>query len=141
MSLLYVSSRLTGAVLKTKMCELAQAKGAQVVQARVVGTSFNKDSEPTIESVTILNNQGHQAVLPCTDLVVAAGPWSGDLSAQILPADLNLRPIPITSERAHSIILQAHGRLTPHAVFSRIYDQGRTLLCSANGKSADTTTA
>lgn len=96
-----------------------------MVNATVTGASFNREGEAHVESIAILNREGQQATLPCTDLIIAAGPWSGQLASRILPADLGLRDIPIVGQRAHSIIIQAHGRLTAHAVFSRLYDKGR----------------
>lgn len=104
---------------------MARNAGAALINATVTNASFIRDPEPAVHSVTTVDRDGQQAMLPCTDLVIAAGPWSGNLASQILPMDLGLRSIPIVGERAHSIIVQADGRLTAHAIFSRIYDQGR----------------
>lgn len=95
-----------------------------MVNATVTDASFRRSPEAAVESITVLNREGQQATLPCTDFVLAAGPWSGQLASRILPLDLGLRSIPVAGQRAHSIIIQAHGRLTPHAIFSRLYDKG-----------------
>lgn len=52
--------------------------------------------------VVVRSQDGQSQTLPCTDVVIAAGPWSSDLAYKLLGKSLKKRFI-IEGTRAHSV--------------------------------------
>lgn len=87
------------------------------------------DSEGHVKGLEIKNIESkEQEILPITDVVVAAGPWTGKLIKSLLPATTQ-KNIPrylrnamrITGSRAHSIVVQAPQPTTAHCLFTDMH--------------------
>lgn len=82
----------------TSMLSLAQESGAQLITGRV--TSLNASS------ISYVTDNGSRDI-PADTIIVAVGPWTPSL----LPS------IPISTCRAHSIVIEPTRPLPPQAVF------------------------
>lgn len=82
----------------TSMLSLAQEKGAQLIQGRC--TSLDSTS------VSYVSEAG-TSKLPANIIIVATGPWTPNL----LPS------IPISTSRAHSIVIEPPEQLPAEAIF------------------------
>jgi glycine/D-amino acid oxidase-like deaminating enzyme len=82
----------------TSILSLAQEKGAQFIQGRC--TSIN----PT--SISYISEDG-TSELPANTIIVTTGPWT----PKLLPS------IPISTSRAHSIVIEPKSQLPPQAIF------------------------
>jgi glycine/D-amino acid oxidase-like deaminating enzyme len=73
----------------------------------------------TVQLHDIADTGAGEITLPCTDLVLAAGPWTGHVLRT-----LDLPTLPISNLPGHSIIIRAPSERTipATAVFSRIHD-------------------
>ncbi|KAL1847966.1 hypothetical protein Daus18300_013769 [Diaporthe australafricana] len=92
------------------MAQLAEEKGVKVVTGARV-TAINKGSSGHVESVTcIKEGEQQEQQLPTTDCIVAAGPWT----SRLLPE------VPVTSSRAHSIVIKTPKPVSPYALFTSI---------------------
>lgn len=96
------------------MAQLAEDAGVRIVTgARVTGinTDDGGGGAGKVQSVSYVRegDEGEQ-VLPTTDAVVAAGPWT----PRLLPG------VPVTASRAHSVVVRAPGPLSPYALFTSI---------------------
>ncbi|KAI3393349.1 hypothetical protein diail_4430 [Diaporthe ilicicola] len=91
------------------MAQLAEEKGVRIVTGARV-TAINKGSNGHVESVTYVKEAGHEEKLPTTDCIVAAGPWT----ARLLP------DVPVTSSRAHSIVVRTPKPVSAYALFTSI---------------------
>lgn len=90
------------------MAQLAEEKGVKIITgARVTG--ITKGSNGQVESVTYTKD-GQDEQLPTTDCIVAAGPWT----PRLLPS------VPVTSFRAHSIVIKTPKTVSPYALFTSI---------------------
>lgn len=90
------------------MAQLAEEKGVKLVTGARV-TAINKGSNGEVESVTYTRD-GTDEQLPTTDCIVAAGPWT----SRLLPN------VPVTSSRAHSIVIKTPKTVSPYALFTSI---------------------
>jgi glycine/D-amino acid oxidase-like deaminating enzyme len=82
----------------TSILSLAQEKGAQLIYGRC--TSINS------KSISFTLDSG-SSDLPADTIIVTAGPWTPSL----LPS------IPISTSRAHSIVIEPKTQLPPQAIF------------------------
>lgn len=79
--------------------EEAKSKGVRFLQGVTVSSLSIIDGQISgVYAIRVEN--GASVSVPCDNLVIAAGPWTGPLSEVLLP-----KPIPITSFAGHSIIL------------------------------------
>jgi glycine/D-amino acid oxidase-like deaminating enzyme len=83
----------------TTILSLAQENGAQLIQGRC--TALN----PT--SISYLNESGDVSTISADIIIVCTGPWTPTL----LPS------IPISTSRAHSIVIEPTTQLPPQAIF------------------------
>ncbi|ORY58048.1 FAD dependent oxidoreductase [Pseudomassariella vexata] len=91
------------------MAQLAEEAGVTIITGARV-TSINKDTDgKSIRSVTY-EKDGQEKTLPTTDCIVAAGPWTSRLLPQI----------PVTSSRAHSVVIKSPHPLSAYALFTAI---------------------
>lgn len=90
------------------MAQLAEEKGVRIVTGARV-TAITKGSDGHVESVTYTKD-GKDEKLPTTDCVVATGPWT----QRLLPN------VPVTSSRAHSIVIKTPQTVSPYALFTSI---------------------
>ncbi|KAF3020968.1 hypothetical protein E8E14_008322 [Neopestalotiopsis sp. 37M] len=94
----------------TAIADLAEKQGAQIILNAKV-TSMKLDTTGTrIESVEYLDRttQENKSIVEVTDVVMAAGPWTG----QLIPSSS------VGGLRAHSVVFKAD--VTPYAVFTNI---------------------
>jgi glycine/D-amino acid oxidase-like deaminating enzyme len=82
----------------TSILSLAQEKGAQLIQGRC--TSINSTS------ISYISEDG-TSNLPADTIIVTTGPWT----QKLLPS------IPISTSRAHSIVIEPKTQLPPQAIF------------------------
>lgn len=94
----------------TAIAKLAQEKGVHVELNAKVTTIMLNPARTDVEGVEYLDRATNETkhVTGVTDIVVAAGPWTGNL----------LLNTSIEGLRAHSVVLRAN--LTPYAVFTNI---------------------
>ncbi|KAI1502165.1 FAD dependent oxidoreductase [Biscogniauxia marginata] len=91
------------------MAQLAEDKGVTIITgARVTAVNKSADGKG-VESVTY-EKDGQEQTRPTTDCVVAAGPWT----RRLLPG------VPVTSARAHSIVIKAPRPVSAYALFTAI---------------------
>ena len=80
------------------LLEEAKSKGVEFLQGKVCSLSI---IDGRVSEVGVLRaDNGISVSLPCDNVVIAAGPWTGPISKSLLP-----KPIPITSYAGHSVIL------------------------------------
>ncbi|KAI2633024.1 FAD dependent oxidoreductase [Hypomontagnella submonticulosa] len=91
------------------MAQLAEDQGVKIVTGARV-TAINKTADgKSVESVTY-EKDGKEEILPTTDCVVAAGPWT----PRLLPE------IPVTATRAHSVVVKTPRPISAYALFTSI---------------------
>lgn len=91
------------------MAQLAEEKGVRIVTGARV-TAINEDTSAQVESVTYTNRDGKEETLATTDCIVAAGPWT----PRLLPG------VPVTSSRAHSVVIRTPKPVSAYALFTSI---------------------
>lgn len=70
----------------------------------------------TVKSVSVTAD-GVDRVIEADAIVVAAGPWTGKLSEELLGDKIGRR-LGVTGHRAHSVVLHTKEQLTPHCLFT-----------------------
>ncbi|ROV94795.1 hypothetical protein VMCG_08861 [Cytospora schulzeri] len=97
------------------MAQLAEDAGVKIITGARV-TAINKDSSSgsskgRVQSVSyVKEGSEEEQVLPTTDVVVAAGPWT----PRLLPN------VPVTASRAHSVVIKTPKPVSPYALFTSI---------------------
>ncbi|KAI1503534.1 FAD dependent oxidoreductase [Biscogniauxia marginata] len=94
----------------TSMADLARNGGAEIrINAKVAKIGLNT-AETTVKSIEYLDQTSNEmrTIQGVTDVVVAAGPWTG----RILPSSK------VEGLRAHSVVFEAD--VSPYAVFTNI---------------------
>ncbi|KAI1458112.1 FAD dependent oxidoreductase [Annulohypoxylon moriforme] len=91
------------------MAQLAEEQGVKIVTGARVTTINKTTDDKSIESVTFTKD-GKEEILPTTDCVVAAGPWT----RRLLPN------VPITAARAHSVVIKTPRSISAYALFTSI---------------------
>src|SRR5437660_170061 len=79
------------------LLEEAKSKGVQFLQGKVSSLSIVDGRVSEVEVLLVENDLS--VSLPCDNVVIAAGPWTGPLSKSLLP-----KPIPVTSDAGHSVL-------------------------------------
>jgi glycine/D-amino acid oxidase-like deaminating enzyme len=79
-------------------------------------TSLSLSPNSTPEALTITTATGEQTV-PCSTLVLAAGPWTGRLASKLLN-EKAAKHCQVDGQRAHSIVLESKEALSAHALFT-----------------------
>ena len=91
----------------TSMADLAVEAGAKVILGKV--TAIDYTGTHGVKGVTYEDKETkHIHSLPATDVVLAAGPWTGHVFPEA----------PITGSKAHSVVIEAD--VSPYAIFSEI---------------------
>src|SRR5947207_2642359 len=90
----------------TAILSLAQEKGAQLIRGRATSITPNSISYITDSESTEIS---------ADTIIVTAGPWTPSL----LPS------IPISTERAHSIVIEPSTQLPPQAIFFSYKSENR----------------
>jgi glycine/D-amino acid oxidase-like deaminating enzyme len=104
-----------------KIFDLSQQKGLVYVRGRPSRLQLSASSLPEALEIT-LESDGQASVLPCTDLIITAGPWT----ASVL-STLGLPALPLGTLPGHSVIIRAPANHEPSAtaVFASIYGANR----------------
>lgn len=107
------------------MVEEAEKLGVKVVYGSVEGAQDRADGGYDL-SVSPRDSSQDRATVPVTDVVVAAGPWTGKLLSKLGLDKQAGRAKAIKGSRAHSIVLKtAPGRELPaQALFTSIKEVG-----------------
>lgn len=91
------------------LMQLAQEKGAEVVKGRVVDIKYT--AKEGVRSVTYHTKEDDQSVtIDADDVIVSAGPWTKNVLPQA----------PISTLRAHSIIIKPQVPISGYALFTEI---------------------
>jgi glycine/D-amino acid oxidase-like deaminating enzyme len=69
-----------------------------------------------VSSVTVSTQSGEKT-FPADAVVIAAGPWTGDLAVKLLGPRVGGR-LGVTGHRAHSIVLKTRQELSAHCLFT-----------------------
>ncbi|KAL4898613.1 fad NAD binding oxidoreductase, partial [Aspergillus ambiguus] len=92
----------------TSMAKLAEEKGAKITLGSVTRIGYSNDA---VESLTYTDKEsGDSRTIPATDVVIAAGPWT----RSVLPE------APISSMRAHSVVIRPTRPVSAHTLFTNI---------------------
>jgi glycine/D-amino acid oxidase-like deaminating enzyme len=70
-----------------------------------------------VDSVSISGGEGASSTLPADAVLIAAGPWTGQLSKKLLGDKIGGR-LGVTGHRAHSIVLKTEATLSAHCLFT-----------------------
>ena len=95
----------------------ATRRGAEFIQAAATKLDIENG---LVKAVHAKRKDGTTFTIPCTNVVIAAGPWTGPLSKLLLP-----NAIPITSYAGHSIIIRPSVPLSADCVFMTLTTRGR----------------
>ena len=92
----------------------------KIVIAQAQSIHYGNDGRPT--SVMATTKDGKEISLPCTDVVIAAGPWAGKFMSRIFGKDgeVDASEYNIVGSRAHSIVLKSSKPLSAVALFTSI---------------------
>jgi glycine/D-amino acid oxidase-like deaminating enzyme len=104
-----------------KLFNVSKQKGLVFVHGRPSRLQRSSSSAPEALEIT-LESTGETSYVPCTDLIVAAGPWTGSVLST-----LGLPPLPISNLAGHSVVIHAPADNQPGAtaVFASIYGANR----------------
>ncbi|KZF21396.1 fad NAD binding oxidoreductase [Xylona heveae TC161] len=92
----------------TSMAALAEEKGAKIILGAVSDIEKSGDQ---VKSVTYSDKaSGESHTIPATDVIISAGPWTRNVYPKA----------PISSIRAHSVVIRAHSPISPYALFTEI---------------------
>jgi len=93
----------------TAMAELAEEKGANIIYGSA--THVNTSLTGAVNGVSYISkNDGSEHVLPATDVILSAGPWT----QQVWPL------APISALRAHSVTIRPSRPVSAYALFTSI---------------------
>ena len=108
-------------LLSHKLVELSKAKGAEVRIAAAVGLKRGADGKPSAVEIEDRETKAKSSI-PCTDVVIAAGPWSSRVAEKLLKQD-EAQKVEISAQRAHSIVIKTPLPLSETAVFTSMEDR------------------
>ena len=102
------------------LTQLLAEEVGQVVIATAQSIDYGQDARPT--AVVATTKEGKQLSLPCTDVVIAAGPWAGKFMSRAFVDDpaVDASDYNIVGSRAHSIVLKSSQPLSAVALFTSI---------------------
>lgn len=105
-------------LMTPKLVELASsAVEVEVVRARAKKIVFrNDDDRAGVEAVELADGKR----IPCSEVVIAAGPWIGSLVSNLLTPRLSKPLSGIRGSRAHSIVIKAPQPLSAHVLFTSL---------------------
>ncbi|KAG8748675.1 hypothetical protein FRC10_000066 [Ceratobasidium sp. 414] len=138
-------------LLTQALAESAQSRGVQIHIATATELEFAPNSKTVTGVVTIKNDDGSDTTIPATDVVFAAGPWTGKLATRLLGKDAGVAARIVPSEPSSSIVLRPTQPTTNHMLFTELSMPTRTsevevyprpdgtvYLCGASGENDDT---
>jgi glycine/D-amino acid oxidase-like deaminating enzyme len=95
------------------LLERAQSKGVKFVRGRAESTSI---AHGRVTGVCVAYEDGTVSSLACDNLVIAAGPWTGELSKRLLPTS-----IPVVGYAGHSIVVRPSAKVSADGVFMSLH--------------------
>ena len=103
---------------------IAEFSKAEIIIAKAVGLEREGDK---VTAVKCVNKDNQEINVPATDVVISAGPWSGDVAQKLLMPN-EAKKCRVTGHRVHSIIARpAEGKeLTNHCLFTMIKEKSDT---------------
>ena len=96
---------------------------AKEVGNTIIGQAHSLEyTEDKLTAVLAKDKSGQDMRIACTDVVLAAGPWTSKLLRKVFANDssINVKDYSITSSRAHSIVVRSSEPLSAHALFTNI---------------------
>ncbi|KAG8695965.1 hypothetical protein FRC09_008825 [Ceratobasidium sp. 395] len=136
-------------LLTQALAESAESRGVQIHIATVTKFEFAPDSK-TVTGVVATKSDGSEITIPATDVVFAAGPWTGKLARELLGKDAGVAARILPSEPSSSIILRPTQTITNHMLFTELSmsthasepevyprSDGTVYLCGAGGETED----
>ncbi|KAK1924891.1 putative cytoplasm protein [Papiliotrema laurentii] len=83
----------------------------------VIGHATLASTENGAVSSVTVSTQSGEKTFPADAVVIAAGPWTGDLAVKLLGPRVGGR-LGVTGHRAHSIVLKTRQELSAHCLFT-----------------------
>jgi len=114
------TAQVTPFPLTNFLAEKAKEAGATVTFALVDGIQFEEDGSP--KAVLATDERGEKLIFPATDVVFAAGPWTGALARKLLGQRAGAAGGIVPSEASTSIIMRppSDALVPAQALFSSI---------------------
>ncbi|KAH7340818.1 FAD dependent oxidoreductase [Rhizoctonia solani] len=109
--------------LTETLVEVAQSRGVKVhIGATATKINFAPDSDKTPVELVATKADGSELVIPVTDIVLAAGPWTGSLARKLLGKYAGTAGTIEPSEPSSSIVLRPDGshKITNHMLFTEL---------------------
>ncbi|RUS32160.1 FAD dependent oxidoreductase [Jimgerdemannia flammicorona] len=101
------------------LMQLAIARGAELMITTVDGFEFHdNDDRRQVRGVRVTGQTCNTEFIPCDDVIIAMGPWSG-LTSSWLP-----HRVAVSGSRVHSVILKPTAPVSVHALFV-LFDDGK----------------
>jgi len=103
------TAQVTPGLLTRHLVQQAQAQGLKL-RLQTKATGLELDENDKVKSVRV-TSEGKEETIPATDVVLAAGPWTGKLVSSLFAKDkvpsFLRSAMSIKGDRAHSIIIKA----------------------------------
>ncbi|EJU05388.1 FAD dependent oxidoreductase [Dacryopinax primogenitus] len=114
------TAQVTPYPMTTFLADKCREAGVQITIALVDGIEFADDGSP--RGLRASNEQGETFAFPATDIVFAAGPWTGTLAKKLLGRRAGAAGGIVPSEASTSIIMRppSDATIPPQALFSSI---------------------
>ncbi|QRW00104.1 FAD-dependent oxidoreductase [Ceratobasidium sp. AG-Ba] len=111
------------------LAEDARSRGVQIHIATATGLEFEPGPK-TVTGVIVSKDDGETETIPATDVVFAAGPWTGALAKKLLGKDAGVAGRIVPSEPSSSLVLRPSPqyKITNHMLFTELsLPNGRTV--------------
>ncbi|CAE6472794.1 unnamed protein product [Rhizoctonia solani] len=109
--------------LTETLAEVAQSRGVKIhLGATANKINFAPDSDSTPVELVATKSDGSELIIPATDIVFAAGPWTGSLARKLLGKHAGTAGTIEPSEPSSSIVLrpdESH-KITNHMLFTEL---------------------
>ena len=89
-------------------------RNTSIILGQATSLQLTQDS---VSSITVGSTEHGDQTLPADAVVIAAGPWTGDLAVRLLGEKVGAR-LGVTGHRAHSIVLKTKEELSAHCLFT-----------------------
>ncbi|KAG9010051.1 hypothetical protein FRB94_011028 [Tulasnella sp. JGI-2019a] len=114
------TGQVTPAAFTQTIAKAAEEKGVEITIATVTEL---RDGADGMKEVIAVANDGEKISFQATDVVFAAGPWTGRLAKQLLGDKAGVAANIVPSNCSTSVVLrpaEAAGMVSPHALFTSI---------------------
>jgi glycine/D-amino acid oxidase-like deaminating enzyme len=106
-----------GKMFTDSLVDMAKAKGAEVIIGKVVGAEYSENGTKISAISYVEPESSTPRSIPVTEVILAAGPWSGRVFEAIKPPSVTYE-LPIFGTRSHSILISTPTPMPPLAVFA-----------------------